>query len=79
MIKPPIKNWGLYFIGAGSTGYASKVTFDVPSFSSLKTGGIKINIDGTTWASGIPYVHNGSSWVEAKAVYIHNGSSWIQV
>lgn len=50
------QNWGLYFIGAGSTGSASKVTFNVPSFSSLKTGGLSVNIDSSSWSIGQPYI-----------------------
>ena len=74
------KNWALYLIGSKNVGYASKVTFNTPTFTTadISEGLVKIH-NGSTWVDGVPYVHNGSAWVKAKAVYVHNGSSWVQV
>lgn len=74
------KNWGLYFIGAGSTGSASKVTFNVPTFSTINIteGLVKIH-NGSTWVDGVPYIYDGTKWVKAKAIYRHDGSSWVQI
>lgn len=74
------KNWGLYLIGGGDVDYASKVTFNIPTFTAadISEGLVKIH-NGSTWVDGVPYVHNGSAWVKAKAVYVHDGSSWVQV
>lgn len=87
--------WGLYLIGgaygssetAGNVGYASKVVFSVPKFTTLEMDLTTDTVDtvmfkihnGSNWVNGMPYVHNGTTWVQAAAVYLHNGIEWVQV
>ena len=74
------QKWGLYLIGTGSDIYsADVVTFRLPTFSTKDMSSIVKIHNGSTWVDGIPYIYDGTKWVEAKAVYRHNGSSWIQV
>lgn len=74
------QKWGLYLIGTGSDIYsADVVTFRLPTFSTIDMSSIVKIHNGSTWVDGIPYIYDGTKWVEAKAVYRHNGSSWIKV
>lgn len=74
------QNWGLYLIGSGNVEYASKVTFQLPTFSTIDMSNNMIKIhNGSAWVDGIPYIYDGTKWVKSKAVYRHNGSSWIQI
>ena len=74
------QEWGLYLIGTGSDIYsADVVTFRLPTFSTIDMSSIVKIHNGSTWVDGIPYIYDGTKWVEAKAVYRHNGSSSIQV
>lgn len=74
------RNWGLYLIGGGNTGYASKVTITTPTFSSLVlTSGIMNLKEDDAWKHGVPYIYKNGSWVPSSGLYVNNGTNWVQV